>query len=125
MKLGVRALKMNPKFQAAETNTPLSEWAWYSNLPVKITQNIMSFNKCSKSMMGKTEVYELLCILDFNNARKRMLVILAVPVAKSAFTVRSGLDRLRPPAVGKWRHQEQNPRTFKCNLQLDYSVYIF
>lgn len=26
--------------------------------------------------MGKTEVYELLCILDFNNVRKRMSVIL-------------------------------------------------
>lgn len=26
--------------------------------------------------MGKREVYELLCILDFNNVRKRMSVIL-------------------------------------------------
>ncbi len=26
--------------------------------------------------MGQTEVYELLCILDFNNVRKRMSVIL-------------------------------------------------
>lgn len=26
--------------------------------------------------MGKTEVYQLLCILDFNNNRKRMSVIL-------------------------------------------------
>lgn len=26
--------------------------------------------------MGQTEVYELLCILDFNNFRKRMSVIL-------------------------------------------------
>lgn len=26
--------------------------------------------------MGKKEVYELLCILDFNNVRKRMSVIL-------------------------------------------------
>jgi len=27
-------------------------------------------------VMGKREVYELLCILDFNNVRKRMSVIL-------------------------------------------------
>ena len=30
----------------------------------------------STQVMGKTEVYELLCILDFNNVRKRMSVIL-------------------------------------------------
>lgn len=32
--------------------------------------------------MGKTEVYELLCILDFNNVRKRMSVILRGPNGK-------------------------------------------
>lgn len=33
-------------------------------------------------VMGKTEVYELLCILDFNNFRKRMSVILRGPNGK-------------------------------------------
>lgn len=33
-------------------------------------------------VMGKTEVYELLCILDFNNVRKRMSVILRGPDGK-------------------------------------------
>lgn len=33
-------------------------------------------------VMGKTEVYELLCILDFNNVRKRMSVILRGPNGK-------------------------------------------
>ena len=32
--------------------------------------------------MGKAEVYELLCILDFNNVRKRMSVILRGPDGK-------------------------------------------
>lgn len=32
--------------------------------------------------MGRTEVYELLCILDFNNVRKRMSVILRGPNGK-------------------------------------------
>ncbi|XP_041980875.1 probable phospholipid-transporting ATPase IM isoform X4 [Aricia agestis] len=33
-------------------------------------------NTITIEVMGKTEVYELLCILDFNNVRKRMSVIL-------------------------------------------------
>ncbi|XP_013169831.1 PREDICTED: probable phospholipid-transporting ATPase IM isoform X2 [Papilio xuthus] len=33
-------------------------------------------NSITIEVMGKTEVYELLCILDFNNVRKRMSVIL-------------------------------------------------
>lgn len=32
--------------------------------------------------MGVPEVYELLCILDFNNVRKRMSVILRDPKGK-------------------------------------------
>lgn len=33
-------------------------------------------NSITIEVMGKKEVYELLCILDFNNVRKRMSVIL-------------------------------------------------
>lgn len=33
-------------------------------------------NSITIEVMGRTEVYELLCILDFNNVRKRMSVIL-------------------------------------------------
>lgn len=33
-------------------------------------------NSITIDVMGKREVYELLCILDFNNVRKRMSVIL-------------------------------------------------
>lgn len=35
-----------------------------------------------QQVMGKTEVFELLCILDFNNVRKRMSVILRDPSGK-------------------------------------------
>lgn len=37
-----------------------------------VTELVCSFVQ----VMGVREVYELLCILDFNNARKRMSVIL-------------------------------------------------
>ena len=40
MESGVRALKTNPKFRAAETSAPSSgDWAWYSSLPIKETTN--------------------------------------------------------------------------------------
>ena len=41
-----------------------------------VTVQARTPNSITIEVMGRTEVYELLCILDFNNDRKRMSVIL-------------------------------------------------
>ena len=44
-------------------------------IQVKPTVNLQNMTRVYFQALGISEVYELLCILDFNNVRKRMSVI--------------------------------------------------
>ncbi|KAM6217179.1 phospholipid-transporting ATPase ID [Rhynchocyon petersi] len=54
----------------------------FSDKTGTLTQNIMVFNKCSINGRSYAITYQLLAILDFNNIRKRMSVIVRNPEGK-------------------------------------------